>query len=246
MGERVTLRIAAVSAIVGGVIGVVANVLHPRQADVLDSTEELLAEVAGSDIWVGVHFAIAVALALLLAALYGVSRSITSESGRQWARLAWGAAIASTAIGLVLLFVDGIAVADVAETWSSASGAAQDAAFAAGIATTSLSFALFTGFIVISFGALPLLYAATLLSSDDYPTWLGWVAGLAGALGLVAGVMQWFAGPSTLSAFVLFPMASILFTLWIIYIGFLMWQRSGAKQGGPSVGGSADSAGLAK
>ncbi|HUP16039.1 MAG TPA: hypothetical protein VM848_08320 [Acidimicrobiia bacterium] len=228
MGERVTLRIGAVAAIVGGVIALVANILHPREADILDSTEGLLTEVAGSDIWVGVHFAIAVALALLLAALYGVSRSITSESGRQWARLAWGAAVASTAIGLVLLFVDGIAVADAADTWSSASGAAKDTAFAAGSAIISLSFALFTGFIVISFGALPLLYSATLLSSDDYPAWLGWVAGLAGVLGVVAGVLQWFAGPSTLSAFVLFPIASILFTLWIIYTGFLMWQKSAA------------------
>ena len=44
----------------------------------------------------------------------------------------------------------------------------------------------------------------------------------------MVGVIQLFSGPGTLTAFVLFPIASIVITLWIIYLGVLMARQASA------------------
>jgi hypothetical protein len=223
--RRQALRIGAVGAIVGGVIGLVANLLHPREAGSLDDVEGLLEEVSGSSIWVGDHFAILVALALLLAAFYGLTESITSESGAAWAQFAWGAGIVGIATGLPLLLVDGVALSQVADLWAEQ---ASDAVVAAASAVALISFALFTGVMLFLFGAVPILYGVAMLHGTDYAPWLGWVGVIFGLLSLVSGVIQVFAGIAPLTAYVLFPIGSVVVTLWIIYLGVLMWRKSAA------------------
>ncbi len=226
MSHQHALRIGAVGAIIGGVIGLVANILHPRESGTLDDVESFLEEVSGSSIWVADHFALVVAVSLLLAAFYGLTHSITGASGAIWARFAWGAGIVGVALGLTLLLSDALAISELADTWEESSGAARDLALASGSAVVEINFALFTGLMLLLFGAVPVLYGVAMLRSADYAPWLGWVGVIFGSLSLVAGVIQTFAGPKDLTAFVLFPIASIAITLWLIYLGVLMWRRS--------------------
>ncbi len=226
MSQKQALKIGAVGAIVGGVIGLIANILHPRESGTLDNTEAFLEEVSGSDIWVADHFALMIAVSLLLAAFYGLTHSITGESGTIWARFGWGAGIVGVALGLTLILSDALAISELADTWADSSGAAKDLALAAGDAVTQINFALFTGLMLFLFGAVPVLYGVAMLRSTDYAPWLGWVGVIFGLVNLAAGVIQSFAGPKDLTAFVMFPIGSIVITLWIIYLGVLMWRRS--------------------
>lgn len=227
MSDRLALRIGSVSAIVGGVLVLIGNIMHPRNPDALNDVEVLLAE-ATEGVWVVSHFLILVALVPLLGAFYGLARSIKSDVGHEWARLGWGVALVSVALGLVLVLIDGFAMADLAEEWAASSGAQQQAALAAANAVVALGFAFFTGLMLFLFGAVPVLYGLAILKSNEYASWLGWVAILAGVLSAVVGVIQLFSGPGTLTAFVLFPIASIVITLWIIYLGVLMARQASA------------------
>jgi hypothetical protein len=81
------------------------------------------------------------------------------------------------------------------------------------------------------FGFVPVLFGAAVLTGDEYPSWLGWVAIVAGALGLLTGTIIYFAGFTTLTSMVLFPIASVLFTVWLGIIGYLLWQKTSVAEG---------------
>ena len=64
------------------------------------------------------------------------------------------------------------------------------------------------------------LYGLAVALSDVYPKWLGWAA--------LIGLGEAFSGHSTVLTNILFPMASILLTMWMLVMGVLMWRRAGA------------------
>ena len=78
------------------------------------------------------------------------------------------------------------------------------------------------------FGLTPILYGVAVVTGDEYPGWLGWVAILAGIVGVVTGTIIFYDGFSTLTDVVLFPIASILFTAWVGIMGYTLWQRASA------------------
>lgn len=49
---------------------------------------------------------------------------------------------------------------------------------------------------------------------------------MAGVVGLVAGFMDFFAGATEVSTFVLFPVSSGLLTLVVLYIGVLLFRKA--------------------
>lgn len=51
-----------------------------------------------------------------------------------------------------------------------------------------------------------------------------------GSLGTIAGIVQLLAGVTTLTGLVLVPISIVATTLWIIYLGVLMWRRSAVGQ----------------
>lgn len=207
-----------------------ATPIHPREPGQLDDAENLLEVVAGSDIWVADHVVIATGIALLLGAFYGLTQSI-SGSGAAWARLGWGVAIIGVGLGLVFMLTEAVAMSALADQWAESSGAKRDRASVAGSAIFQLSLTLSAGATLILFGATPMLYGAALIRGDDYASWLGWVGLIAGAVGSVAGVVQFFTGITTLTGLILVPLGIVVVTLWIIYLGVLMWRKSAEGAG---------------
>src|SRR5918999_5698777 len=82
---------------------------------------------------------------------------------------------------------------------------------AAGTAVATVSLALFTGLMFTFFGITPVLFGITVLSSREYPRWLGYLAVASGVLGLLTGSIQFMNGPSDLTAAILFPIGSLAF-----------------------------------
>lgn len=240
MPPRRALRIGAVAAVGGGTLALAGNILHPREPGQLDDAESLLAVAARSDIWVIDHLVILIAVTLLLLALYALSRSFTGEPARSWARFAWAMAAVGGVFALALMLAEATAMAALADTWANGSGTERDVALAAGSAIVELSLTLSVGGMLFLFGAAPLLFGLAMLNSDDYGPWLGWVGVLFGSLGVVTGVMQVLTRLATLTQFVLFPIAAVAITLWIVYLGVLMWRKSrhaGAETAGSGWGG---------
>lgn len=226
MPERTLLRIGAVSAILGAIILVVANALHPRTSDV-DDTEATLQLIGDSGIWVTDHLAIAIALLLVLGGLVALFRSITSQPGAAVARLGFAGALVSGGIGIILLGIDGIALKEVAESWADAPAEEKASAFRVGEAIEQVSFGIFSMFIFVFFGLTILLYGLAVALSDIYPKGLGWVAVILGGGSAVLGLVQAYQGPSDVVTNILFAVFSILITVWVLVIGVFMWRKAG-------------------
>ena len=224
------MRIGAVAAITGGTLIVGGNIVHPRESGQLDDAETLLEVVAGSGVWVADHVLIMVAITLLLGAFYGLTHSITAEPGTTWARLGWGVAIVGVGLGVAFMATEAVALPEVASTWAASSGTEKDLALATGTTIFQLSLTLSAGAALFLFGIGPVLYGVALLGSCSYPSWLGWVGVIFGSLGTIAGIVQLLAGVTTLTGLVLVPISIVATTLWIIYLGVLMWRRSAVGQ----------------
>lgn len=213
--DRTVTRIGAAAAMVGAVAAIVLNLLHPRSEDIGSAMEEVrLATEEG--IWRFDHYMIAWTAALLLFALIVIAKSFTREPAVSWGRVAIGFAIASTTVLFVTISVDGFALAEAGEGAEPA--VAEAVAYVSG--------GLFLATIGSTFGVTPVIYGLLVLSGDDFPKWLGWVAILAGAIGLAAATIIFFDGFSSLPTNLLFPAASLLFTLWVGVMGYLLWQRT--------------------
>jgi hypothetical protein len=226
MPERTLTRIGAAAAVLGAVLGLVVNVLHPRVNDPAN-TRAFLRQVAESTIWVGDHVGIIFAVLLVTGGLVAVYRSITSGPGAAWARLGFAAALVSAGLGFVTFAVEGIALKRVAVAWASAPRGEKAVAFRVADALVQIQWALDSVWILIFFGATFILYGVAVVLSDVYPKWLGWVAAGGGLCSSLLGLHIGYHGPSSLVFNILFPIFSILLTAWIFMMGVLLWRRSG-------------------
>lgn len=231
MPDRVLFRVGSVCAIVGATLGFVFNLLHPRDSDALDNTEQQLQLIVDEDIWLFDHVMLLVAVILSFLGLVAIYRSIKGDTGLAWARLGVATAVAGAGVAVITIGIDGIAMNEIADTWATSSDPASVLAAAEVVEEVGIS--LFTVLILAFFGVVPLFFGLAVANSDVYPKWLGWVAVLAGVLGLVTGFVQAFDGLSTFTTLVLFPIASVLFTLWILYVGVLLWRKTVPPTLGP-------------
>ena len=224
MPERALLRIGSVSAIVGAVLLVIVNILHPRGTEWGD-TRGHLQEIADSGVYLGDHIGLLVAVLLVVGGLVALYRSISSGTAAALARLGFAAALVSGGFVAVEMALDGTAIKVVADSWASS----QDAAlFQAAYVLEQVNIALFSFLIFIFFGVTFILYGLAVALADVYPKWLGWAAFALGVAAAVLGLVQTYEGPSDLLTNILFPVVSIFLTVWVFVIGVLMWRRATA------------------
>ena len=224
--ERTALRIGGISAIVGGALLLVGNIVHPRESGQLADAESLLEVAAGSRLWVIDHFALLLAVSLLLVGFYGLSRSFTSAAARSWARVAWSFSIVGVVFAAALMVIEATALAKVADQWTIATGTAREVALAAGSALYELSLVFGAGGMLFLFGATPLLFGVAILTSADHPRWTGWFGIVFATIAVVAFTVQVVVGETTLALSTLSPIAGIGFILWILYLGTRLWRQS--------------------
>ncbi len=87
-------RIGGICAIVGSVLLFVGTYLHPAGADPNDAVAAFT-EYAADHLWVASHLTQLAGVALMMVALLFLAHQLESVSGRGWARIAAGGAIAS-------------------------------------------------------------------------------------------------------------------------------------------------------
>lgn len=224
MSDSSLFRLGGWAAFSGGALGLVTLFLHagPRRGD----TTKFMLDVAGNELWAIDHVGIIVAVLLLLAALFAIGRSITGDEAAPWASIGWTAAVIGAVLILANAAVDGPAMKAVAESWTDASGPDKSALFAAAEVLRQVDVAGFALWSLVLVGLTPLLYGVAVITSADYPRWIGWVAVAVGLVGIVEGVITFFHGLIWLTVFVLAPTAVFATIAWIMYMGWLLLRRA--------------------
>lgn len=220
MLDRAVLRWGGMAAMIGAALGLVFNLLHPRSSAVGTGMNELHL-VAASDIWLLVHYMIAWSVAFALVGLVAIGWSYAEGAAASWGRFATASAIVGVGVTFITVLIDGPAMKHVADAMIAGHS---PETIAAGTAVSEVAVALFTGTMGSLFGLTPVLYGIATLSDARYPKPLGYLAIAAGVLGLITASIQYFGGIQNLTANILFPIASLAFTVWSFVMGWRLWR----------------------
>ena len=232
MGERreegVLLRIGSVAGIVGALLAMAGNLLHP--ATPIGDPEGVARTIAESETWVPVHLVIVVGLIVMLSGLVAISRSIEGGVPGALAWLGSIAAVAGVTVGVVLVIVDGVAAKHLADAWEAAPPEEAAAALRVVLAEEAINFALAALFNILFAGVTFILLGLAVAWSGEYPGWLGWV--VVGVGSVPVGLVQAYTGESigfTRIATIIFP---TIITLWVAGMSVLMWRKAASTSGG--------------
>ena len=221
MPDRTLFRWGSWAAIVGGLIALAGNILHPRADDFADPVGEELRLIGETDSWVAIHLGILVGFVLIQFGLFALARSMKGGPAEGFARVALGSLLISAPLAIFALLIDGSAMGAIAEDV-----AADPAALAAATAGAHVGWAGFMGLVIFALGVTPALFGFAVAKDGGYPAWLGWGAFLFGLVSVGTGVFGILDGPSS-GFFLAFAIASGYVTLWVIGIGVLLGRRAG-------------------
>jgi hypothetical protein len=227
MDERALFRWGGMAAVVGALVTLVTNLLHPRISDFDEPVPAFIEEIAGSGAWVLLHLGLVAGILLITVGLFAFGRSLKGSPAEGWARVALGSLLISTPIVLVTLGIDGYGSKAAADAWVEAAGPTRQAAFATAAAVVQVSWGCFMLMTITYVGLTPILFGAAVAASGEYPPALGWAVAILGAGAVVAGVIG-FGGQSALF-WILFVATSGLITLWILAMGVLLGRKASAR-----------------
>lgn len=222
MSERTILRMGAGAAVLGAVISLAGNLLHPRPEDSDAPVFSALPTVAESDGWIAIHLALMLGILLVVFGLFALARSLKGTEAEPQARVALGGLLISAPVAVVTLGIDGYAIKAVADA-TAAPG--DTAALAAGVAVAEVGWGLFMLTAMTILGIVPVLYGLALASSKEWPAVFGAPIVVVGLGSIVAGLMGTFGGPTS-AFFLLFTVTSVLSILWVLAAGIRLWMRT--------------------
>src|SRR5215213_4378911 len=226
--EGSVFRIGSVAGIVGSLLAMVGNLLHP--ATPIGDPEGVARTIAHSERWVLVHLVIVVGLILMLGGLVAISRSIEGGVPGTLAQLGSVAAVAGVTVGVVLVIVDGVAAKHLAAASEAAPPEEAAAALRVVLAEEAINFALAALFNILFAGVAFILLGLAVAWSGEYPGWLGWVVVVAGVGSVPVGLVQAYMGESigfTRIATIIFPTT---ITLWVVVMSVLLWRKAGKSR----------------
>jgi hypothetical protein len=224
-GQPHTLTIGARAAIIGSLLGLVGNLIHPVTP--IDDPEGVARVIADSDAWFPIHFVIIVGITLMLGGLVALYHSIVEELAHVLARFGLFAATVGIAVGLITVILDGVAAKQLADQWAAAaSGEAARTALQLVLANETVNFALASLFNFTFAGVTFILFGLAVALSDVYPRWLGWIVVIAGVASIGAGLVQGMTGEPTTLSRILTIIGPTVITLWLLAIGILMADKA--------------------
>jgi hypothetical protein len=231
--EEQMVRIGGMSAIVGALLAMVGNLIHPVTP--MHDPEGVARVIAGSAIWVPVHLAIVFGIVLMLFGLMALYHSIPGGIAAALARFGLFAAVAGATIGMVLVILDGVAARQLAQEWATAPPDQKVAALGLVHANETINFALASLFNFVFAAVTFILFGLAVALSNVYPRWLGWVVVVAGLGSIVAGVIQAYVGEPTGASRVLTIIGPTVITLWVLAIGILLVRRPARSGAGRAI-----------
>ncbi len=224
---RPLYRIGAIMLVVGSVLAVATNLIHPNPQEIGDPIAQLKL-ISASDPWGPIHVGIVLSSMIRLAGLVALTYSFAGGYGAAWARIGLAGAIVGAAAAVVLFAVDGIASQRLAMVWANAPPAELAIAFQVSQSNQYVGFGIYGLWIMIFFGLTYVAYGLAVAYSREYPRWLGWIAVAGGAAGFAIGYFQYFSGLTDLLTNKLFPGCAIVLATWTVVMGWLLWRKASA------------------
>src|SRR6266542_1357557 len=218
--ERSLVRVGGASAIVGAVLGMVGNLLHPVTP--IDDPEGVARVIANSEIWVAIHLVILFGIILMLGGLVAIYHSIRGGIAGALARFGLFAAVVGATVGLVLVILDGVAARQLAQEWAAAPADQKATALSLVHANETSNFALASLFNFVFAAATFILFGLAVALSDVFPRWLGWIVFVAGVASIGAGLIQAYVGEPTGASRILTIFGPTVITLWLLVVGILL------------------------
>ena len=222
--DRRIYLLGGVAAIVGSLMGMVGNLIHPVTP--LDDPEGVARVIAESDAWTAIHLVIVFGITLMLGGLVALYQSIRDSRAGALARLGLAAGIVGIAIGVVLVILDGVGAKQLADEWAIAPQDERATALRIVLANETINFALASSFNIVFAGATFILFGLAVATSGVYRRSLGWVVVVAGIASVGAGLIQAFVGEPTTASRVLTIIGPTVITLWLLAIGVLLVRKS--------------------
>jgi hypothetical protein len=220
VSERSTLRLAGALLVGGFLLNIVVTLFHPSGNE--DDHRAIFIKYADSGAWVAIHLGQFVAVLVALAGLLVLYRALQLRGDVPWLpRFAAGATIATAATWAVLQALDGVALKQAVDAWTDASGRQKAIRFADAETLRWLEWGLqsyFRALLALSF----ILFGAAIVVTRLLPSWIGWVAVLAGVLSAAIGIDVGYSGlESGLqdAAGIAFLVAALAFALGIGFTG---------------------------
>jgi hypothetical protein len=223
--DRWLYRLGSTAAVVGSVLGMIGNLLHPQTP--IGDPEGVARVIAQSgSTWITIHVVIVFGVLLMLGGLVALQHSLDDGLASALSRLGLATATVGVSLGVVLVILDGVAAPQLAEAWAAAPAEEREATLHLVTVNETLDFALASAFNFVFAGATFILFGLAVARATAYPRWLGWIAAAAGLMSLVAGSIQAYAGESTEESQILTIIGPTVITGWLIAIGILMARRS--------------------
>jgi hypothetical protein len=209
--------ISSVLLIMGGVLALIGNALHPHSPD--SSAAGAVQALTSDDAWIWVHLAIIVGIVLIIGGLVLLASEFTGSPAEPLARLGVAAALMGGAVVTVSTAVDGFGMKALAVSAADAPTAEASGALRAAIAVQEMDFGIWSIGMLVLFGAAFGCFAAAMYTSGRFPAWYGWLAGSGAAGSTLAALLQIGNGGETAAAEYLFLVASMALTLWVLVVG---------------------------
>lgn len=165
-------------------------------------------------------------LLLILGSLVAVTHSLEGEPGAVAGRYALAASLLGGTLMFVSTAADGFAMNLLARAWLDAPPEEKASALRIADSVEVTQYAIYSLSVVVFLGIGIFLYGLAVVLSRAYPRWLGWLAMVSGAGGLVVGVAQCFGGPDFRATEIFFVLFSMLSTVWVLVMGVLMWRKA--------------------
>lgn len=222
--DRQVLRWGGFASVVGALLGMVGNLLHPVTP--MNDPEGVAQVISDSGAWVLMHVAIVIGIMLMLPGLVAIRHSIRGGIAEALARFGLVAGVAGVAVGLILVTLDGVAAPQLAEEWAAAPQDQRETALSVVHLQETLNFALASLFNLLFAGATFILLGLAVALSGIYPRWLGWSVVVAGVLSIPAGLIQAFAGEPSDASRILTIIGPTVITLWLLAMGVILIRRT--------------------
>lgn len=227
MVDRAYLRAGGAAGVVGGVLGIAGNLLHPRYSDLSDV--EIYRRIAGSDrFWIA-DVLITLALLLTIAGFVAVARALSGGRGATLARFGGDAALVGGAIAIGSVALDMYGLKQAAKNFARAARADQVGAFWATNAIDRINTGALGAWTIVFLGLAPLLIGGAALMARRKPTWVGLSGMAGGALCLVVGFID-LSRQDQEPTQIPFLVGSLLVTVWIIAAGLGLWRLERAAE----------------
>lgn len=208
-------RIGAICGILGSLLTAAIINIHPRESTSgVHFTLHHLEEIARTQNWRLLHLIIVVSAPMLLAGLLLIAHRLYKAGAGGMAVMAGAMAVAGTALGMTTLAIDGFAMKLIADSFVVVHPTVDSASYFAFKGFESIQLALFSMVTFNFYGIMPILFGMATLSSRLYKPWFGWIAIVAGLVGVVVGSYQLMYAVSLMSILG-FVAASTVTNLWV-------------------------------